>query len=68
VIEALHLQGSTVGFEVDRRSAGLAVVRLVNRSTGDVVLQLPPEGVLRHVAEVIDDIRGKEVTDGRVQR
>jgi hypothetical protein len=68
VSEALRPQGSTVSFEVDRRSAGLAVVRLVDRNTGDVVLQMPPEGVLRLVAEVIDQIRGREGTDGRIHR
>ena len=51
---------SALGFVMDRRSAGLAVARLVDHRSGDVVLQLPPEGVLAMVEHVVEVIRTRE--------
>ena len=52
--------GPGVGFEVDHRPSGLSVTRLVDKRTGDVILQLPPEGVLRQVSAMIEALRSRE--------
>jgi len=53
-----------VGVEISRREHGIEVLRYVDRRSGLVIHQNPPEQVLNMVTKVIESIQNKERSRG----
>jgi flagellar protein FlaG len=56
IVDAFQQQATALNFEVDEKN-NQVIVRVVNRSTGEVVRQIPPEEMIR-MARELKDLRG----------